>query len=76
MKQTIVLKSSRSQVIRLPKDVALPDDVRQVDILCIGDARMIVPSGHSWDDFFAGHSVSDNFMAERDQPPMQERDPR
>jgi antitoxin VapB len=75
MKQTTVFKSNRSQAVRLPKDVALPDDVRQVDILCIGGARMIVPSGRRWDDFFAGPAVSDDFMVERDQPPMQERDP-
>jgi len=75
MKQTTVFKSNRSQAVRLPKDVALPDDVRQVDILCIGGARMIVPSGRRWDDFFAGPGVSDDFMVERDQPPMQEREP-
>lgn len=60
--------------MRLPKDVALPDNVRQVDILCIGCARLILPSGQRWDDFFSGPTVSDDFMAEREQPPMQERD--
>jgi antitoxin VapB len=76
MKQTTILKSSCSQVVCLPSEVALPVDVRQVDILCVGGACMIVPSGRSWDDFFAGPGVSGDFMAERGQPPMQERDPR
>jgi antitoxin VapB len=74
MKQTTIFKSNRSQAVRLPKDVALPEDVKQVDILCIGRARLIVPSGRRWDDFFAGPRVSDDFMPHREQPPMQERD--
>lgn len=74
MKQTTVFKSNRSQAVRLPKDVALPDEVKQVDILCVGRARLIVPSGSRWDDFFSGPRVSDDFMPEREQPPMQERD--
>ena len=43
MKQTTVFKSNRSQAVRLPKDVALPDDVRQVDILCIGRGDRVGP---------------------------------
>ena len=73
--QTTVFKSNRTQAVRLPKDVALPDDVQRVDILRIGRARLIVPAGRRWDDFFAGPAVSDDFMREREQPPVQERDP-
>lgn len=72
--QTTIFKSNRTQAVRLPKDVALPEDVKQVDILRIGDARLIVPSGRRWDDFFAGPAVSEDFMREREQPPIQERD--
>ncbi len=74
MKQTTVFKSNRSQAVRLPKDVALPEGVKQVDILCVGSARLIVPSGRRWDDFFAGPAVSEDCMAERQQPAMQERE--
>jgi antitoxin VapB len=73
--QTTVFKSNRTQAVRLPRDVALPEDVKQVDILRVGGARLIVPSGRRWDDFFAGPAVSDDFMREREQPPAQERDP-
>jgi antitoxin VapB len=72
--QTTVFKSNRTQAVRLPKDVALPEDVKQVDILRVGAARLIVPSGRRWDDFFAGQAVSADFMPQREQPPVQERD--
>jgi antitoxin VapB len=40
----------------------------------MGQARLIVPVGHGWDDFFDGPGVTDDFMTERDQPAMQQRD--
>jgi antitoxin VapB len=73
MKQTTVFRSNRSQAVRLPKDVALPEGVRQVDVLCVGSARLIVPTGRRWDDFFAGPRVSADFMEMRDQPGIQQR---
>jgi antitoxin VapB len=74
MTQTRVFKSNRSQAIRLPKSVALPDEVKRVEIIRMGRAWLIVPVGHGWDDFFAGPGVTDDFMAERDPPAMQQRD--
>ena len=35
--------SNRSHVVRLPKTVAFPEDVDQVDILKIGHGQVIVP---------------------------------
>ena len=43
MEQGAVFQSNRSQAIRLPKAVAFPEDVHQVDILKIGRSRVIVP---------------------------------
>jgi len=40
-----VFKSNRSQAIRMPKAVALPDDVTRVDIVAIGRTRIITPAG-------------------------------
>lgn len=74
MKQTTVFKSNRSQAVRLPKEVALPEDVRRVDIVAVGRTRIISPSGESWDSWFEGEDVSDDFMAEREQPAPQERE--
>ena len=71
-----VFITNRTQAVRLPKAVAFPDDVQQVDILKIGSARLIVPKGKRWEDFFlSGHHVSDDFMAEREQPAAEEREP-
>ena len=44
--------SNRSQAVRLPKAVAFPEGVHQVDILKIGRSRVIVPQGKRWDDLF------------------------
>ncbi|HMN86656.1 MAG TPA: type II toxin-antitoxin system VapB family antitoxin [Bauldia sp.] len=70
-----VFTSNRSQAVRLPKAVAFPDDVHQVDILKIGRTRVIVPRGRRWDDLFEhGPRVSDDFLDERGQPAAEERE--
>ena len=54
----------------------LSGDVHHVDILKIGRSRVIVPQGKRWDDLFqSGPRVSDDFMAEREQPAAEEREP-
>ena len=74
MKQSTVFKTNKSQAIRLPKPVALPESVKKVDIVIIGNARLITPVGQAWDSWFEGEGVSDDFMNERNQPRQQERD--
>jgi antitoxin VapB len=74
VEQGSVFQSNRSQAIRLPKAVALPDDVKRVDVVAIGRARIITPVGESWDSWFDGEGVTADFMAEREQPADQERD--
>ena len=51
--------------MRLPKIVALPESVRDVEITAVGNQRIIVPVGQSWDDWFAAPGVSCDFMADR-----------
>ena len=75
MEQGAVFKSNRSQAIRLPKAAALPDDVKRVDVVAVGRTRIIAPAGEAWDSWFDGAGVSDNFMAEREQPADQQRQP-
>lgn len=75
MESGAVFKSNTSQAVRLPKAVALPDDVKRVDIIPLGRARLIVPQGEGWDSWFDGDGVSEDFMTERDQPADQEREP-
>ncbi|MCH4998131.1 antitoxin [Pectobacterium carotovorum] len=74
MEKTTVFKSNRSQAVRLPKAVALPDDVKHVDIIAIGRTRIITPAGESWDSWFEGSGVTSDFMSTRDQPDEQIRD--
>ncbi|MDR6711971.1 antitoxin VapB [Pseudomonas hunanensis] len=74
MDQGAVFKSNRSQAIRLPKSVALPDEITRVDIVAIGRTRIISPAGESWDSWFDGASVSADFMVNREQPADQERE--
>ena len=73
MIRTKLFQSNRTQAIRLPKPVALPEGVREVEISAVGNSRIVSPVGHSWDSFFDGPAVSDDFMAEREQPGPQVR---
>jgi antitoxin VapB len=74
--RSTVFKSNRSQAVRLPKAVAFPDGVREVEIIKVGESRIIAPVGRRWSDFFLhGPRVSDDFMTERDDPPPEEREP-
>ncbi len=74
MEKASVFKSNKSQAVRLPKSVALPDDVKRVEVVAVGKTRIITPEGSSWDEWFAGETVSDDFMSDREQPAEQVRD--
>lgn len=74
MEKASVFKSNKSQAVRLPKSVALPEDVKRVDVIAIGKTRIITPEGTSWEEWFAGETVGDDFMVERDQPSEQLRE--
>lgn len=73
MKTTVFL-SNRSQAVRLPKAVALPDDVKHVEIVAVGRTRIISPVGESWDAWFDGDAITTDFMSIRDQPEAQMRE--
>jgi len=74
MAQASIFRSNRSQAVRLPKQMALPEGIRRVEVFRLGHARVIVPADHAWDDFFDDPGVSEDFMTERAQPPAQERE--
>ncbi len=74
MERASIFKSNKSQAVRLPKAVALPDSVKQVDIVKLGRARLITPAGEAWDSWFAGEGVTDDFMTDREQPEEQSRE--
>lgn len=74
MERAGVFKSNKSQAVRLPKAVSLPESVKQVDIIRLGRARLIAPAGELWESWFNEPGVSDDFMETRDQPTDQERE--
>jgi antitoxin VapB len=67
-------KATAAKAIRLPKAVALPDDVTWVDVIAIGRIRIITPAGQAWESWFDGENVTSSFMNEREQPADQERE--
>lgn len=73
MNQGSVFKSNRSQAVRLPKSVAFPDNVTKVDVIVLGNARLLAPAGEAWVTWFDSPGVSEDFMVERGQPADQER---
>lgn len=71
MVRTTVFQSNRSQAVRLPKDVAFPEGVKEVRVLREGKRRVIVPAGAVWDDFFEAPGID---LGAREQPPLQTRE--
>ncbi|MEE9354414.1 MAG: type II toxin-antitoxin system VapB family antitoxin [Methylococcaceae bacterium] len=74
MVQTKVFKSNQSQAVRLPKAVAFPEDVKDVEIVVVGNSRIVAPINQSWDSWFDSSPVSDDFMIDREQRVTQERE--
>jgi antitoxin VapB len=70
-----VFVNNRTQAVRLPVDVRLPEGVHKVEIRAIGNERVIAPLGQTWDSFFlGGPGVSDDFMPERASQQQAERE--
>jgi antitoxin VapB len=75
METATVFMSNRNQAIRLPKAAALPDHIKRVDVVIVGNTRIISPLGDSWDQWFQmSEKLSDDCFTDREQPPHQERD--
>lgn len=70
-----VFINNRTQAVRLPLDVRLPEGVHKVDIRAKGNERIIAPLGQTWDSFFlGGPGVSDDFLPERATQEQAERE--
>ena len=75
MARSTVFKTNRTQAVRLPKSVAFPDEVREVEIITLGHSRLITPAGRRWDEFFFNEPfVSEDFIEEREQPAAEDRE--
>jgi antitoxin VapB len=70
-----VFVNNRTQAVRLPLDVRLPEGTQKVEIRVRGNERIISPLGQTWDSFFFnGPNVSDDFLPERANQHQSERE--
>ena len=61
-----IFTNNRSQAVRIPAELRIPDGVKKVDVRAKGNERIISPAGQTWDSFFVnGPEVTDDFMEER-----------
>ncbi len=74
MIQTKIFKSNQSQAVRLSKAVAFPEDIKVVEVVVVGNSRIITPANQSWDSWFDSPVASKDFMVDREQPALQERE--
>jgi len=72
--QTTVFRSNRTQAVRLPKALELPESVKKVTVTAMGNTRVIAPAEASWVAWFDGTDVSADFMPTREQPADQTRE--
>ncbi|UWS31844.1 type II toxin-antitoxin system VapB family antitoxin [Erwinia pyrifoliae] len=54
--------------------MALPEDVKCVDMIAIDRTRIISSVDESWDNWFDGENVTADFMDDREQPSEQRRE--
>ena len=86
MTTTTVFTNNRSQAVRLPLELRLPEGVRKVRVRALGNDSwrirfavansIIAPADHTWDSFFlGGPKVSEDFLPERASQSQPEREP-
>ncbi len=74
MERVRIFRNNKSRAIRLPKALDFPPEVEEVDIIPVGNSRVVVPAGEGWASWFDREArVTDDFMSEREQPLDQER---
>lgn len=72
---TTLFTNNRSQAVRLPAEVRLPEGVKKVHVRARGMDRIISPVGHTWDQFFlSGPRASEDFMTERASQQQSDRE--
>lgn len=73
METAKIFQNGQSQAVRLPRQFRFACD--SVAVKKVGNAVVLFPPDAPWDTLFdALGQFSPDFMADRCQPPMQERD--
>lgn len=75
MATSTVFINNRTQAVRLPAEMRLPEGVKQVSIRARGHERVIAPLSETWDSFFLNSpAVSEDFMEDRASQTQPERE--
>ena len=76
MATSTVFINNRTQAVRLPAELRLPEGVKVVRVRARGKERIIAPLNASWDSFFLeSPEVSDDFLTTRATQDQPEREP-
>lgn len=68
-------KNNRAQIVTIPLEYRFPEGMKEVFIRKVGDEIVLSPRPKDWSGFLSAHvQVSDDFMAEVEDLPLQERD--
>lgn len=67
--------NNRTQIVTIPLEYRFPEGMKEVFIRKVGDEIVLSPRPKDWSAFLAaGRRVSEDFMADVDDLPLQERD--
>jgi antitoxin VapB len=71
MARSTIFMNNRTQAVRIPKELAFPDSVKEVEIVRDGGGLLIVPKGgRAWRDYLASPSrLSADFPDDIDDTP-------
>lgn len=70
-----VFTNNRTQAVRLPAQMRLPDGVKHVNVRACGHERVISPINETWTSFFLDSpQASQDFMTERATQEQPERE--
>jgi len=73
MQTATLFHHDHSQAVRLPQEFQFPGT--EVYVKQVGNALVLLPIDHPWDTLIESLTqFSEDFMGERDQPPVQPRD--
>jgi antitoxin VapB len=68
-------KNNRAQIVTIPLEYRFPEGMKEVFIRKVGDEIVLSPRPKDWSGFLTAQvQVSDDFMAEVEDLPLQERD--
>lgn len=70
-----VFVNNRTQAVRIPAELRLPEGIKQVIIRARGNERIITPVSEAWNSFFIdGPAATADFMDERASQQQAERE--